>query len=217
MFERYTEGGRRVIFMARYFASQTGRTIIETEHLLLGLLREDKGLAQRFLCSPSAAEVVWKRIEQSKPAGEKISGSVDLPLTDGCKRVLKFAVEEAEQLSTRHIGPEHVLLGLLQEEKGFAAVILSEKGIHLGPARQDLIRNPHQYCPRSEYPQDSRPVPQDIADARNRLKDIVRRMEQAVANHDFAAARACSDEERTERENLLALHRQHGIDGQLFD
>ncbi len=127
VFERYTENARRVIFFARYEASQVGSPIIETEHLLLGLLREDKGLAQRFLGSPWAAEEVWKRIHQSKPANKKIPG--DLPLSNECKRALNFSAEEADQLSNKHIGSEHLLLGLLREEKCLAAQILHEHGL----------------------------------------------------------------------------------------
>jgi ATP-dependent Clp protease ATP-binding subunit ClpC len=66
MFERYTEAARRVIFSARYMADQVGSPKIETEHVLLGLLRTDKSLARRFLGSPWAAEDVWRNIEQKK-------------------------------------------------------------------------------------------------------------------------------------------------------
>src|SRR6185437_7056685 len=77
VFERYTEPARRVIFTGRYMASQAGSPEIETEHLLLGVLREDKGLAKRFLGSALAAEAVWNSVEQRKPARKKILGAVD--------------------------------------------------------------------------------------------------------------------------------------------
>ncbi len=124
MFERYSETARRVIFSSRYMASRVGSPEIETEHLLLGLLRTDKALARRFLGSPWAAEAVWRKIEQSKPAREKTPGPRELPLSSASKHVLALAAEEADLLSNKHICTEHLLLGLLREEKCFATEIL---------------------------------------------------------------------------------------------
>ena len=99
MFERYTEKARRVIFFARYEASQFGSPYIETEHLLLGLLREDKQLANRFLRSHAAVDSIRKQIEGHTTVREKVSTSVDLPLSHECKRVLAYGAEEAERLN----------------------------------------------------------------------------------------------------------------------
>ena len=140
MFERYTEKARRVIFFARYEASQFGSPYIETEHLLLGLIREDKALANRFLRSHGAVDSIRKQIEAHTTVREKVSTSVDLPLSHECKRVLAYAAEEAERLSHKHIGTEHLLLGLLREEKCFAAEILHERGLRLATIREELAR-----------------------------------------------------------------------------
>jgi ATP-dependent Clp protease ATP-binding subunit ClpC len=140
MFERYTEKARRVIFFARYEASQFGSPYIETEHLLLGLLREDKALTNRFLRSHASVESIRKQIEGHTTIREKVSTSVDLPLSNECKRVLAYAAEEAERLSHKHIGTEHLLLGLLREEKCFAAEILHERGLRLSSIREELAR-----------------------------------------------------------------------------
>ncbi len=140
MFERYTEKARRVIFFARYEASQFGSPYIETEHLLLGLLREDKALTNRFLRSHASVESIRKQIEGHTTIREKVSTSVDLPLSNECKRVLAYAAEEAERLSHKHIGTEHLLLGLLREEKCFAAEILHERGLRLATIREELAR-----------------------------------------------------------------------------
>ncbi len=141
MFERYTEKARRVIFFARYEASQFGSPYIETEHLLLGLLREDKALTNRFLRSPhTSIESIRKQIEGRTTVREKVSTSVDLPLSQECKRVLACAAEEAERLAHKHIGTEHLLLGLLREEKSFAAEILHERGLRLSTIREELGR-----------------------------------------------------------------------------
>src|SRR5512144_1188448 len=141
MFERYTEKARRVIFFARYEASQFGSPYIETEHLLLGLLREDKALANRFLRSHAAVESIRKQIEGHTTTREKVSTSVDLPLSGECKRVLAYGAEEAERLNHKHIGTEHLLLGLLREEKCFAAEILHERGLRLSTIREELQRS----------------------------------------------------------------------------
>ena len=141
MFERYTEKARRVIFFARYEASQFGSPYIETEHLLLGLLREDKALTNRFLRSHASIESIRKQIEGHATIREKVSTSVDLPLSHECKRVLAYAAEEAERLSHKHIGTEHLLLGLLREEKCFAAEILRERGLRLSTIREEIARS----------------------------------------------------------------------------
>ncbi|QOY86970.1 ATP-dependent Clp protease ATP-binding subunit [Paludibaculum fermentans] len=140
MFERYTEKARRVIFFARYEASQFGSPYIETEHLLLGLLREDKPLANRFLRSQANIESIRKQIEAQTTVREKVSTSVDLPLSTECKHVLAYAAEEAERLGHKHIGTEHLLLGLLREEKCFAAEILHERGLRLNQVRDEIAR-----------------------------------------------------------------------------
>src|SRR3954452_3064009 len=142
MFERYTEKARRVIFFARYEASQFGSPYIETEHLLLGLLREDKALTNRFLRSHASVESIRKQIEAHTTIREKVSTSVDLPLSNECKRVLAYAAEEAERLGHKHIGTEHLLLGLLREEKCFASEILQERGLKLAQIRDELARVP---------------------------------------------------------------------------
>src|SRR6266542_478984 len=141
MFERYTEKARRVIFFARYEASQFGSPYIETEHLLLGLLREDKALTNRFLSSHAAVESIRKQIEGHTTIREKVSTSVDLPLSHECKRVLAYGAEEAERLNHKHIGTEHLLLGLLREDKSFAAEILHERGLRLSQVREEIARS----------------------------------------------------------------------------
>src|SRR5215469_1258286 len=90
MFERYTEKARRVIFFARYEASQFGSPYIESEHLLLGIVREDKALTNRFFRTkgffrPDALESLRKQIEEHTVIREKISTSIDLPLSNEFK------------------------------------------------------------------------------------------------------------------------------------
>ena len=169
MFERYTEKARRVIFFARYEASQFGSPCIETEHLLLGLLREDKALANRFLRSSASVESIRKQIEAHTTLREKVSTSVDLPLSHECKRVLAYGAEEAERLNHKHIGTEHLLLGLLREEKCFAADILHERGLRLTQVRDEIQRSSSEkvssnrpqgkFSAMSEFSRDLTPKP----------------------------------------------------------
>src|SRR5438132_125557 len=141
MFERYTERARRVIFFARYEASQLGSNSIETEHLLLGLIREGKGLTSRiFSKSHLSMETIRKEIEGRALYRDKVSTSVDIPLSPESKRVLSFAAEEAERMLHNYIGTEHVLLGLMREEKSVAAGILSEKGMRLSAVREEIVQ-----------------------------------------------------------------------------
>jgi ATP-dependent Clp protease ATP-binding subunit ClpC len=138
MFERYTEKARRIVFFARYEASEFGSESIETEHLLLGLLREDKAIANRFLPSNDSVAAIRQRIRALTPLREKISTSVDLPLSHESKRVLAYSAEEAEKLKQRYIGPEHMLLGLLREEGSLAANLLQERGLSIARVREEI-------------------------------------------------------------------------------
>jgi ATP-dependent Clp protease ATP-binding subunit ClpC len=153
MFERYTEKARRVIFFGRYEASQFGSPFIETEHLLLGLLREDKALTNRFLRSHASVESIRKQIEAQTTIREKVSTSVDLPVSDECKRVLAHAADEAERLGHKHIGTEHLLLGLLREERSFAAALLTERGLKVDAVRKELERLTPQVAVAQERPE----------------------------------------------------------------
>ncbi len=136
------EKARRVIFFARYEASQFGSPYIETEHLLLGILREDKALTNRFLRSHASVESIFKQIQEHTVVREKVSTSVDLPLSNESKRVLAYAAEESDRLGHKVIGAEHLLLGLLREEKCFAAAILLERGLKLKQVRTELASTP---------------------------------------------------------------------------
>jgi ATP-dependent Clp protease ATP-binding subunit ClpC len=142
MFERYTEKARRVVFFARYEASQFGSPYIESEHLLLGLLREDKGLTMRFFQSVESIGEIRRQIEGHTSIREKTSTSIDLPLSNECKRILAYAAEEAERLGHQHIGTEHLLLGTLREPESFAAEILKQYGLKLEEIRQALSGAP---------------------------------------------------------------------------
>jgi ATP-dependent Clp protease ATP-binding subunit ClpC len=142
MFEKYTPAARKAIFFARYEASQFGSLEIQTEHLLLGVLREDAALAIRLLGTAERVNSVRRRIEESiSPAKEKIATSVDLPVSQPSKRALAYGSEESERLNHAHIGTEHLLVGLIREEKSLAAQIMTEQGLTLAKLREEAAKS----------------------------------------------------------------------------
>lgn len=142
MFQRYSESARRVIFFARYEASQYGSPSIEPEHLLLGLLREDRPLTRTFLGKGDVEREIRAEIERYTTRRARIPTSAEVPLTSECKRILNTAAAEAERLGHRHVGTEHLLLGLLREEKSLAANLLRARGLSAASVRGALTKAP---------------------------------------------------------------------------
>lgn len=142
MFERYTEKARRVIFFARYEALQYGSQVISPEHILLGLMREDKTISARFFPFRNnlTVETVRREVEERITLRERIPQSAELHLASETKRILAFAAEESRKLKNRHIGPEHLLLGIIREEKSIAADILFQYGLRIQDAREEIAR-----------------------------------------------------------------------------
>jgi hypothetical protein len=150
MFELYTEKARRTIFFARYEASILGASYIETEHLLLGLLRENRAFLNRL---PAGAEgQIRKRIEERVPQPvQRTTTSVDLPLSQESKRALHHAAVDSGELRHRYIDSCHLLLGILRIETSTAAVLLQEFGIKYADYREEVaglqFLTPHASAP----------------------------------------------------------------------
>lgn len=140
MFERYTEKARRIIFFARYEALQYGSSVISPEHILLGLLREDKTLSAKFFPFRLSPDAIRREVESRIVLREKMPQSAELHLAPETKRILAFAREESERLRSRTIGTEHLLLGLLREERSIAAEILFQNGVRLQSVREEISR-----------------------------------------------------------------------------
>lgn len=138
MFGSLTEKVRRSIFFALYEATQAGSMFIETQHLLLGLLREDRGLAKRLFPDVAKIEEIRTEIGHRQPPLTKISTSVDLPLSEDVREALAFASEEAARLKHNEVGNLHVVAGLLRCETCLAAEFLRARGITLEKVRTDL-------------------------------------------------------------------------------
>ncbi len=129
MFERYTEKARRSIFFARYEASQCGSPRIETEHLLLGILREDKRVTSVLCQEIDACEAIRKAVEAQTKRGERIPTAVDVPLSPESKQILNLAAESADRLGHRHVECIHLILGMLRVEKCTAARLLGAHSV----------------------------------------------------------------------------------------
>ncbi len=141
MFERYTEPARRTLFFSRYEASQLGDLSIGTEHLLLGLTRESHGVVASLLAMSNISPgEVRKEIEKRAPLREKVSTSVEIPFNQETRSALIYAAEEADRLRHHDIGPEHLLLGLLREERSVAGAILTTRGLRLDDARDQIVK-----------------------------------------------------------------------------
>jgi thioredoxin-dependent peroxiredoxin len=158
MFERYTEEARRVLFFTRFETSQLGSVSMETEHLLLGLIREGRGIVGRiFTRSHVSLENIREAIEARTVFREKVATSVEIPFSAETKRVLQFAAEEADRLTHNDIGPEHLLLGILREEKSVAASILMAKGMRMNTIRDDIVQLRREQTTFSRSVSDAKP------------------------------------------------------------
>jgi Clp amino terminal domain, pathogenicity island component len=141
MFERFTEKARRVIFFARYEASQYGSPYIETEHLLLGLLREDRSLGKWLFGEVINAEAgIRAEIERHITPRERISTSLEVPLTVESKKVLHAATEEADRMGHGHVGTEHLVIGMLRLDGSLASKILQARGVKIATIREEVAK-----------------------------------------------------------------------------
>jgi ATP-dependent Clp protease ATP-binding subunit ClpA len=140
MFERYNHPARRTLFFSRYEASHLGSVAIETEHLLLGLTREAGPIVGKLFAEADISyDGVLKEIQAAKGQPKsQIPTSVEIPFTSETKHVLQYAAEEADLLEHDHIGPEHLLLGLLRERGTVAEQILAQKRLSADPARKHI-------------------------------------------------------------------------------
>jgi hypothetical protein len=139
-FDRFTDRARKVLTLSQDEAQRFNHNYIGTEHLLLGLVREEEGVAARVLAGMNV------ELGKVRTVVEFIIGRGDTPvggevgLTPRAKRVMELAIDEARGLGHNHIGTEHLLLGLVREGEGIAAGVLESLGVNLDRARHEVLR-----------------------------------------------------------------------------
>ncbi len=185
MFDRFTEHARKVMGLARFEALRLGHDYIGTEHLLLGLIREDSGIAADIL---KALDVDLKKIRQEveKLVSHGTATDVQLPFTPRGKKFLELALEEASNLGHNYIGTEHLLLGLIGEQEGIAAEVLDNIGVDIETVRTEvagLLGAEPELVRRTRYPASSRVARLEEENARllemlHKLEERVRKLEE---------------------------------------
>jgi ATP-dependent Clp protease ATP-binding subunit ClpC len=140
MFDKFTERARRVIFFARHEASQFGCPQIETELLLLGIFREYPRVFEDLGGNAELTQGVESETRSKIAPGEKIPTNVDMPLSDGSRRVLQHAVDEMVRLNHPKVSVHHLMVAILHEENSSAAQILLKSGLDLSNARERLVQ-----------------------------------------------------------------------------
>jgi ATP-dependent Clp protease ATP-binding subunit ClpC len=138
----FTERVRKVLAMAREEAARLHHEYVGTEHILLGLIREGEGVAAAVLQNLNVdLDEIQQKIEETVKKGKAAQATgPDLPYTSRAKKVLELAMGEARELNHSYVGTEHLLLGLLREEKGIAAQVLTDAGVNLDAARAETLR-----------------------------------------------------------------------------
>src|SRR5450759_3904252 len=140
MFEKYNEKARRALFFARYESSKLGSKVIESEHILLGVLREGeeiiKEIFARFNVKP---DEIRREIECDRVFVERVSSTQELPLSEESKKILAYASHEAESMMHPYVGTEHLLIGILRVDPCVAGRILMAHGFNLYGVREETI------------------------------------------------------------------------------
>jgi ATP-dependent Clp protease ATP-binding subunit ClpC len=183
MFERYDEPARRLLFFARYEASLTGSLTIESEHLLLGLLRDPGPIGRRLLAGTETSldqlrQEIANRITFRE---EKVPTSVEIPFSEPVKRILYYTAEEADRLGHSYIGAEHVLLALLRVPESTAGRILSGHGLRLQTAREAVATTPAEGARTTPEPvPEFRVVTDGIMSDIDRIQRLVERIRMTL-------------------------------------
>jgi ATP-dependent Clp protease ATP-binding subunit ClpA len=183
VFERFTDRARRVVVLAQEEARMLSHNYIGTEHLLLGLAREERGVAAKTLESLGISlQAIRSQVEgiigrgQSMPSGH-------IPFTPRAKKVLELSLREARALHHDYIGTEHILLGLIREGQGVAAQVLVKLGAELDRVRRQVIQLLQGYAGAEAGPSEP-----PLADAKELVRKAVDRARRARELAEYLAA-----------------------------
>jgi ATP-dependent Clp protease ATP-binding subunit ClpA len=232
MFERFTDRARRVVVLAQEEARMLNHNYIGTEHLLIGLIREDRGVAGKGLESLGiSVDAVRQQVEEMIGMGEQ-APSGHVPFTPRAKKVLELSLREALQLGHDYIGPGHIMLGLIREGDGVAAQVLVRLGADLNQVRQQVIQRLHGFQGEDE-PGSIRVVQRpgllsridamerrlsaleqrvgtrlDVQELDREIAQVRRDKEAAIEAQDFENAAVLGDRERQLEDDRTARQRE---------
>jgi ATP-dependent Clp protease ATP-binding subunit ClpC len=209
-FARFTDRARRVLVLAQDEARERGHGFVGTEHLLLGLLAEEEGIAALVLESLGISlEETRDRVEEIAGRGQE-APPARIPFTLPARQVLERSLQEALQLGHTYVGTEHLLLSLIAEGDGIAAQLLAGKG-----ADYDLVQERVVAMLTGRYEQaDPKtrlvrlPVPAGLADASEQLRQVQRQKTAAFEAGDFDSAAALRAREKQLRAEKLRLEHE---------
>jgi ATP-dependent Clp protease ATP-binding subunit ClpA len=213
MYERFTDRARKVMQLANQEAQHFKHEYIGTEHILLGLVKEDSGVAANVLKNLEInLPKVRREIEKIVQAGPDAVTMGKLPQTPRAKRVIEFAIEEARALNHMYIGTEHLLLGLIREDEGVAAQVLINLGLSLPVVREEVQRvlGISATSERFDEAQELAALPPRIRKAIMNLDEVMelftRMKEEAVTFQDFDwAARLRDQADKLQRVRVFLL------------
>jgi len=141
MFDKFTERAQKVLFYAQEDAQLLKHGYVGTEHILLGILKEQDGIAEKCLNDMNVSlEEVRELIEEYEGMGDMELSKNEIPITPRTKRILEDSLTEARTLNHNYISPEHILLALIKQSEGVAFTILSNLGVDFDKLRKDLIK-----------------------------------------------------------------------------
>jgi ATP-dependent Clp protease ATP-binding subunit ClpA len=196
VFERFTERARQVVVLAQDEARALKHNYIGTEHLLLGVLREEEGVGARVLDSLDVTlEEVRAQVARIVGQGDDVT-SGQIPFTPRAKKVLELALREAVQLGHNHIGTEHILLGIEREGQGVAARILADFDADADKVRGEILRTlsmPRPYLQPGGMPLEHLDVAPEYEEEIMRVR---RAKEHAIEEQSFVRAARLRDRER---------------------
>lgn len=203
-FHKFTEGARKVLALAQEEAKRSNHNYIGTEHFLLGLLRENEGVAAKVLSNlgvdvhkvRSAVEFIISRGDQVVPG--------EIGLTPRSKKVIELAIDEARNMNHNYIGTEHLLLGLVREGEGIAADVLESLNVSLEKVRTETV----QVLGQSAIAQKIEIPVQPLQDAMMALESVVREKEQAIQQQQYKLAAELRDREMRLRDRISELERE---------
>ena len=188
----FTDRVRKVLQMAREEAARLHHEYVGTEHILLGLIREGEGVAAAVLTNLNVdLEDIQQKIEETVKKGKAAAAAgPDLPYTSRAKKVLELAMTEARELNHSYVGTEHLLLGLLREEKGIAAQVLTDAGVNLEQSRAETLRLLGSDMPRAAAAASRAPRPRARRSPRRRPSTTSAAISPSWARRDSSIRRS---------------------------